>query len=155
MIEYPGLYWLIIGVTLGMLELGVPGLVLFFFAVGALITALVTTFFPQMAIVWQLLIFILTSLAFLALLRGVLMRRFFAPSEIDADSMDGGEDVVHAKPGDHATVTLAINPPATGQIKYGGTFWGATASVPVEAGSVVSIVRQKNLIMEVEPLQKS
>ncbi|MCK9175371.1 MAG: NfeD family protein [Desulforhopalus sp.] len=154
MIDYPGLYWLIIGVTLGVLELAVPGLVLFFFAVGALITALITAFFPQLAIVWQLLTFILTSLAFLALLRGVLMRRFLAPSEVDIDSMDDG-DVVYAKPGDHATVTLAINPPAIGQIKYGGTFWSATASVPVEAGNVVSIVRQKNLVMEVETLQKS
>ena len=38
---HPALYWLIIGVILFVLELVLPGFVLFFFAMGAILTALI------------------------------------------------------------------------------------------------------------------
>ncbi len=53
-LEHSGLYWLIIGVALALLELVVPGVVLVFFGFGALVVAVVATFFPQLAIFWQL-----------------------------------------------------------------------------------------------------
>ncbi len=148
-LEHSGLYWLIIGVALALLELVVPGVVLVFFGFGALVVAVVATFFPQLAIFWQLLLFLLSSLLSLVLLRGVVLRRFLAPPEEDSVGVEG-EDIAHASPGDRATVTVAITPPAAGQVKYAGTFWSAVAAEPLEAGEVVSIVRQENLMMRVE-----
>ena len=53
----PALYWLIIGVMLFFLEMALPGFILFFFGLGAMITALVAWVLP-IAISWQLALFI-------------------------------------------------------------------------------------------------
>ncbi|BCL63027.1 hypothetical protein DGMP_37200 [Desulfomarina profundi] len=74
-IPFP-LFWLIMGVMLLFLEMALPGFVLFFFGLGALITSLVTYLFP-INISWQLALFIAASLASLFSLRNVIQRRFF------------------------------------------------------------------------------
>ena len=45
-----------------------------------------------------------------------------------------------------------IVPPATGTIKYAGSFWQATAEVPLSKGTIVRIVEKTNLTVKVAPV---
>ncbi len=143
----PALYWLIIGVMLLLLELALPGFVLFFFAAGALLTALVAWLAPTTSIAWQLGLFIATSLAALFTLRGFLRQRFFA----SAPAEDGEDvDTPLAVPGERGVVCATIAPPAEGRIRYAGSSWRATADERIEEGEIIAIVRQDGLLIHVE-----
>jgi inner membrane protein len=143
----PALYWLIIGVMLFVLELVLPGFVLFFFAAGAMLTALVAWLAPTTSIAMQLGLFIVASLGTLLSLRGLIQKRFFA----SVPSTEG-EDVDRqmAVPGDRGVVCNTIVPPAEGRIKYSGSSWRATADERIEEGEIIAVVRQKGLVIHVE-----
>ncbi len=143
---HPALYWLIIGVLLFFLELALPGFILFFFALGALATALVAWLTP-ISIAWQLAIFMIGSLLSLLALRNLIQRRLFSapPAGEVAD-----EDVATAVAGDRGVVSQAIHPPAEGRIRYAGSSWRATAGEPIEEGEIIAVVSQKGLVIEVE-----
>lgn len=144
----PALYWLIIGVMLFFLEMAVPGFVLFFFALGALVTALVAWLTP-VSVAWQLALFISASLVSLLSLRGVIQKKFLS-STSDAEDEEIDEDVFLAVAGERGVVSMTINPPAEGQIKYSGTFWKATADEQIEEGEIISVVKQEGLVIHVE-----
>jgi membrane protein implicated in regulation of membrane protease activity len=142
----PALYWLIIGVMLFFLELAMPGFILFFFALGALVTALVAWLSP-ISLVWQLGLFIAASLVSLLSLRNIIQKKLIAPA---SDAGDEDEDVLLAVSGENGVVSMTIAPPAEGRIKYAGTSWRAMADEKIEEGEIVTIVRQKGLIIHVE-----
>lgn len=142
----PALYWLIIGVMLFFLQLAVPGFVLCFFGFGALMTAFVAWLSP-VNLVWQLVLFISTSLVPLLSLKNLIQNKYFSStSEEEGEE----EDVPFAVSGEKGVVSLTITPPAEGQIKYSGTFWRASADEKIEEGEIISIVCQKGLVMHVE-----
>jgi membrane protein implicated in regulation of membrane protease activity len=140
---HPALLWLIIGVMLFLLELALPGFILFFFAIGSLLTALATWLFP-IDLAWQLALFIVASLLSLLSLRKLVQRRLLDP-ETDDD-----KDDPRAQPGDRGVVCAAIAPPAEGRIKYSGSFWRATADENIADGEIISVVHQDGLIIHVE-----
>jgi membrane protein implicated in regulation of membrane protease activity len=142
----PALYWLIIGVMLFFLELAVPGFILFFFAVGALVTALAAWLSP-ISLAWQLALFITASLVSLLSLRNLLQQRLNAPISAGEEE---DQDVKLAVAGEKGVVSMAITPPAEGRIKYSGTSWRAIADEKIEEGEIVAIVRQKGLVIHVE-----
>ena len=146
----PALYWLMIGVMLLFLELALPGFILFFFGLAALITALVAWLTP-IAIAWQLGLFIVSSLVTTFTLRNVIQRRFL-DSPKGEEGEDPDEDVILAVPGDRAVVGVSIKPPSEGRINYSGTSWRATADEMIEEGEIVAVVRQENLVIHVEKI---
>ncbi|BHH85008.1 hypothetical protein LA52FAK_32970 [Desulforhopalus sp. 52FAK] len=146
----PALYWLIIGVMLLFLEMALPGFILFFFGLAALITALVAWLTP-IAIAWQLGLFIVASVVSLLTLRDMIQRRFFNTKDED-NSEELDEDVVLAVPGDRAVIAVEIVPPAEGRINYSGTSWRATADEQIDEGEIVAVVRQDNLVIHVEKI---
>ena len=87
-----------------------------------------------------------SSLLALALLRSTL-KKVFLGRKTDVDAMDG--DVSGTAVGE---VIEAIAPPATGKVKYGGSFWLATADQPIAVGTVVRILKKENLIVNVKPV---
>jgi len=143
---HPALYWLIIGVMLFFLEMAVPGFILFFFGLGALVTA-VAAWLAPISIAWQLVLFICTSLLFLFGLRKSIQNKFFAPTAKDGEA---DEDVMRAVPGDKGVVSMTIAPPAEGRIKYSGTSWRACADEKIDEGEIVTIIRQEDLVIHVE-----
>ncbi|MGW8194544.1 MAG: NfeD family protein [Desulforhopalus sp.] len=143
----PALYWLITGVMLFFLGLAMPGVVLLFFAVGALLTALFSWLTP-LDVVWQLAIFILVSLGSLFGLRSIIEMNFFDKTVDDKL----GNDSVSVVPGDQGIVSTAIHPPGEGRIKYSGTYWRATADEKIDEGEIIAVVRQKDLVIHVKKI---
>ena len=142
-ITYPGLMWLTIGATFFVLEMAVPGFILFFFGLAAWLTALGCYFFPW-SVNTQLAVFLVLSLVCLFSLRGIVKKVFIG------DKKDEGDDTILAHGGQKCVVTAGIKPPAEGQVKFAGTFWRAEASEEIEEGEIVEIVEQNNLLVTVK-----
>lgn len=142
----PWLIWSLIGLGLLLLELAVPGFVLFFFGIGALCAALASLLFA-VSLNGQLLVFIVSSILSLLLLRRFVKRAFTGDRENSAMDQSLGAR------GERVVVEKAIVPPAEGKVRYSGTTWRARASEPIEAGKVVEVVEQDGLVMVVKPLE--
>lgn len=143
---HPALYWLIIGVMLFFLELALPGFVLFFFALGALGTALTAYLFP-IGLAWQLALFMVASLLALFFLREVIQKRFFTAA---AKGKKADVDQALVAAGERGVVSMTIVPPAEGRIKCSGSTWRATADERIEDGEIIAVVRQEGLVIHVE-----
>ncbi len=144
-LTFASLLWLMVGVMLFILELMLPGFVLFFFGLGAWITAIASWLWP-IELSGQLAIFITSSLLSLVALRGGISRIFLG-KRTDSDI-----DTPLAREGEVAKVLVTIAPPAEGKIRYSGSSWRATAGERIEAGEMVAIVRQEGLIMQVRKI---
>ncbi|MFO8241479.1 MAG: NfeD family protein [Dissulfuribacterales bacterium] len=129
------LIWFILGVIVAFLELYLPGLILLFFAIGCLSTAavlLVLDIDPAQ----QVLIFLITSVTSLLLLRKWMMRTFKGASSASNDG-----DFDDFPYGVHVQVLQKISPQKAGRIQYRGTAWDAVADESIEPGETVEIVR--------------
>jgi len=141
----PILAWFLVGIAFFVFELALPGFIIFFFGIGAWCTAL-AVYLTGLPLSGQLLVFIITSLITLFLLRKYIQTIFIGTSQPDDPS-------VKAQPvADTGVVTDAIIPPAKGRVKFGGSYWKAEADMPIEAGTAVKIIEQKNLEVRVRPL---
>ena len=144
----PALYWLIIGVMLLFLEMAVPGFILCFFGLGALVTAL-AAWLTSIGIAWQLALFIAASLVPLISLRNIIQRKIAVPAPAGEEADD---DVMPVVAGEKGVVSMTIAPPSEGRVKYSGTTWRAIADERIEEGEIVTIVRRKGLIIQVEKI---
>lgn len=142
----PSLFWFVGGIVLFLLEMFVPGFVLFFFGTGACLTALVTLLF-DLTLNGQILVFIFASLLSLVLLRRYVKDTFIG------DSVASGKDSALAAHGTRVEVIDEIVPPAEGKVKYSGSTWRARATEKIEAGEIVQIIEQDGLIMTVKKLE--
>jgi membrane protein implicated in regulation of membrane protease activity len=138
----PVLAWFLLGILLFALELALPGMIVFFFGVGAWCAALAVFLLP-LSLAGQLLVFLVTSLVALVLLRATV-KKVFLGGKLEVDAM---EQTIPA--GATGEVIEDIVPPAAGKIKYGGSFWRATADRPIPRGTVVAIVEKNNLSIRV------
>jgi len=142
----PVLAWFLVGIACYVIELALPGFIIFFFGIGAWCVALVLAL-SDVSLSQQLIIFIVCSLVTLALLRSRLRSVFSGGALEQDDSVN--VDSAQAT----GTVTEAIVPPAMGQVKYGGTYWRAAADDEIAQDTVVEIVEKKDLIVKVRALE--
>ncbi|UCG28603.1 MAG: NfeD family protein [Bacteroidales bacterium] len=138
--------WFLIGLVFLLLELIVPGLVIVFFGVGAWITALSCVFF-DIDINIQILIFTVSSVLSLALLRNYLKRRFFKEDTNQEGSLD--EEFI----GKTAIVKTPIKPGIQGKVSFKGTQWEAESDQSIDEGTRVRITGKDSIILKVEPLK--
>ena len=143
----PSLFWFITGIMLFFMELAVPGFILFFFGVGAWLTALLCLTL-DLSLGSQILIFTVASVISLVALRGLVSRSF------GGDSVKQGDDSALAKEGDLVEVVGDIVPPSEGKVKYGGTTWRARSATEIKTGEMAMIVKQDTLVLEVTRLEK-
>lgn len=138
------LIWFLIGLVLIILELFVPGLVLIFFGVGAWITAGVCLF-TDIGINTQLFVFLINSLASLALLRKALKKRYMDRKSPDGELEDEyiGQEAV-------AITTFGIG--EVGKVTFKGTNWEAISQQAVTTGQRLRITGYKSIRLFVEPL---
>lgn len=144
----PILAWFLVGIAFFAFELAVPGFIIFFFGIGAWCTALAVYLF-EMKTSAQLAVFLVTSLVTLFLLRKYIQAVFIGSAQKDDPSVKA-EPVART-----GVVTEDIVPPGQGRVKFGGSFWKASAEEPIRSGTAVKIVKQDNLEVIVRPLSST
>lgn len=127
------LIWLVVGASLIIAELMIPGFVVIFFGIGAIIAG-ATAYFGS-TISMQLMVFGISSLALLLLLRRTMAATFSGTSSEDDEETEKAL-------GTSVEVVEPIDPPHPGRIKYLGSFWFAHCEEPVEAGTIVRIIKR-------------
>jgi inner membrane protein len=115
------LIWLGAGLVLALLELAVPGMILIFFSLGCLLSALAAYFFSD-ALTMQVVVFCVASVVSLLVLRRSFMGWFQGQV---SDVMEDGYE--HTPQGVVAEVSRDFSEDGFGQIKYRGSFWKAVS----------------------------
>ena len=134
--------WLCAAALLLAAEVLTPGgVIMIFFAFGALAMAGIARCVPGLAVAWQLLLFSGLSVASLATLRPVLMRRLGARRTAYS---------VFDLKGKTAVVVARIVPPESGRIELDGSEWKAVANQPLDPGTVVTVVGHENVTLTVQ-----
>ena len=114
----PEIFWFVIGLGLFLLELVIPGFVIFFFGVGAWVTALVCLILNPGTNV-QIIIFAVTSVLSLVALRKMIQKKFFYSKN------NLSEDVEDEFTGKEALTTSPVGPGKKGKVEFKGTTWTA------------------------------
>lgn len=144
----PEYMWAVIGIFLLMMELFIPGLIVFFFGVGALLVAVVCVF-AEININVQILLFLISSVVFLLMLRSWLKGVFSGFIKGRPDMSLNPPDFI----GERVTVLQTITPVMPGTVEMHGTQWKARADVEISAGAVVEIIGNENLTLVVKPVK--
>ena len=144
----PEFIWCVIGIALLVTEFAMPGFVIFFFGVGALFVALLCFFTDAISINMQLIIFLVSSIIFLIVLRKwftTIFKGFFSSK----DKMPLNKE---SYIGEKATVTEKITPLKKGKIEFHGSMWNAESNEEISKDTPVVIIEQNNLTFKVKPL---
>ncbi len=138
----PPVIWFLIGLVLLLLELAIPGLIIFFFGIGAWIVALCLLIF-DMGLTAQLLVFGITSILGLLLLRNILRKKFFKEVESNEGSLE--EEFI----GKIGTAETNLVAGKSGKITFKGTQWNAIADVDIKKGAQVKIIGKESITLKV------
>ena len=139
----PELLWFLIGLVLFVLELLVPGFVIFFFGIGAWTTAL-TCLIAHPGTNLQIIIFAVISVITLIAFRRMLQKKFFGTS-------DRTESVEDEFTGREAIALSDFGPKKKGKVEFKGTSWNAESDSEIREGQPVIIVEKSNFNLFVEP----
>ena len=138
--------WFIIGFICFLLEFVLPGLILFFFAVGAWIVALLSLFI-DMSINTQLIIFLASSTLTILLFRKWAKKIIW----IKKHSTEL-EDEFLGKTGKAETF---IGPGQNGKVDFKGTNWDARSEDIIEKGENVTIIGNDSILLIVKSTKPS
>ena len=141
----PELAWFIVGLVFFLAEFAIPGLVIFFFGLGAWVVALVCLV-NNISLNMQLGLFLLTSVVALAIFRKKLKSLFFS----EKAGFENLEDTIDGYKGQKVKVVEAIKPGMKGKVEVFGTNWDAEADVAIPEGTIVEIVDKKNITLKVK-----
>lgn len=144
----PIIIWSFIGIILLFVEFFAPGFVIFFFGLGGLAVSLACYLYPNLSINYQLILFIISSLIMLVILRR-WFKKIFSGFFSKKDEMPKNID---SNIGETAIVTEKITPNSKGKIEFHGTNWSAISDVEIPKGATVVITKQNNLTFEVKEL---
>lgn len=138
----PPVIWFLIGLVLLLLELAIPGLIIFFFGIGAWIVAICLLVF-DMSLTIQLMVFVATSILSLLLMRKILRKKFFK----EDDSIEGSlEEEFIGKTGIAETKLVTGKP---GKITFKGTLWNAISDTDIEKGAQVKVTGKESITLKV------
>jgi membrane protein implicated in regulation of membrane protease activity len=141
----PELIWFLIGVVLLVMEFALPGLIVFFFGIGAFVVAAICLF-TNISINAQLIIFIVSSVLSLVFLRKWLKGIFIGHTSSKQELTEDLKDFV----GQRAVVKDKITPKMAGKVELHGTNWQATADEEIAEGAAVEVVGKDNLTLKVK-----
>lgn len=138
--------WTIIGFILFLLEFVLPGLILFFFALGAWIVAILCLFL-NLSVNMQLIIFLISSVVTVLLLRKWL-------SKILSERKHRSELLEDEFLGKTAKAETAISPSENGKVEFKGTSWQAASEDEIEKGENVLIIGNESILLHVKSMKK-
>ena len=143
----PELIWFLVGLALLILEFALPGLIVFFFGLGAWIVAIVCLL-TDISLNAQLLVFIVSSVLSLLLLRKWLKGLFKGFIVSRQKTSENIEEFI----GKRAVVKEKITPQIHGKVEFHGTNWAAEADEEIAEGTMVKIIGKDNITLKVKPL---
>jgi membrane protein implicated in regulation of membrane protease activity len=138
------LFWFIVGLGLFLLEFVIPGFFIFFFGLGAWITALVCLISNPGTNI-QIVIFAITSVLLLIVLRRIIQKKFLNSKGSQS------EDVEDEFTGKEALATTDFGGIKTGKVEFKGTTWTAESISEIKEGQRVIIIEKENFKLIVEP----
>ncbi len=139
--------WIYVGCALMLMELMVPGFVVFFFGLSAATVGLCRFMFGEgFSGTWQLAAFSAFAVFYILVLRRYLKAVFSGRSE--TSKTDFSNDLA----GRTGTIVQAIEPPHAGRALIGDAEWTAVADRPVAAGREVKVISQNNITLKVEEI---
>jgi inner membrane protein len=140
----PELFWFILGLGLFLMELIVPGFFIFFFGLGAWVTALICLI-GHPGINLQIVIFAVISVVSLIVLRRIIQKKFFySKSRLS-------EDVEDEFTGKEALATADFGGINKGKVEFKGTTWSAESVSEIHEGQRVIIIKKDSFKLIVEP----
>jgi inner membrane protein len=140
----PELFWFILGLGLFLMELVIPGFFIFFFGLGAWITALICLL-ADPSVNLQIIIFAITSLLSLIGLRSIIQKKFFYNRGNKSDEV---EDEFTGK---EALAVSDFGGIQTGKVEFKGTTWTAESTSEIIKGQRVLIIQKESFKLIVEP----
>jgi inner membrane protein len=143
----PALFWFLIGLLLLFWEFAMPGLVIFFFGVGAIMVSIVSIF-TDYSLNIQLILFLIFSLTLLLSLRRWMHRIFHGYVQGRNDPDQNIDTFI----GEHATVIEEIQPKKLGKVEFHGSTWKAEADEKITAGTRVTVVSKDTLTLKVKSI---
>lgn len=143
-------FWLSLGLILAVSEFVVPGFVIIFFGVGAVVTGIVKLLWSGLPDSLALLCFALLSLGSLLLFRK-FFRKSFAGGKLvrDGGAEDGG-DIDETCVGRKVSVVEAIAPGKAGKVELNGANWNAESEEALAAGANAVVTKRRGLTLIVK-----
>lgn len=134
--------WIVLGLILAALEMVVPGLVIIWFGIGALVTGIIAIFIRSPYIQYGIFLVVSGLGVFLAQWIGKKITKP-EPEPVGALRLTGVVGVV----------VKEIKPPDLGRVKVSGEEWLAEAKLPVGVGAKVKVLRVDGTHLIVEPIE--
>jgi len=145
---FSALFWLILGVALMLLEMALPGFIIFFFGLGALtVSGAVLLGLEDVNI--QMLIFIFVSLLTLIIFRKKGKKYFEGKVSGKNQTYESIENIIGQKV---KAVTDIIPGEIDGKVEFHGTHWNAISDERIEKDSVLVIESRENLTLKVKKI---
>lgn len=142
----PQILWIVAGIVMLILEFIIPGLIIFFFGAGAILTGILCMAF-DIPVGLQFLIFGVSSVVSLILLRNKFSGVFHGKVNIK-NTEDDFDEVIGIK----CKVTEKITPNELGKVEFRGTLWKAMADEEIEPGTMVEIIEKENITLKVKKI---
>ncbi|HNW45746.1 MAG TPA: NfeD family protein [Elusimicrobiales bacterium] len=138
--------WIILGIVIMGMELFLPGFILCFFGLGAVLTGLLVIFLP-LGINTQLILFGILSIVLLVSFRRYAQGYF--TGRVSNPNPTGAAMESHV--GETAVVTEDIIPDSPrGKVEFHGTAWNADADTEIKKGTKVTILQRHDLTFKVK-----
>ena len=138
------LFWFLLGLFLLLLELVLPGFVVIFFGLGAWLTALLCLV-ANPGLDLQIIVFTVTSLLSLILLRRMLKNRFFSGETESPATLE--EEFINKV----AVALTDIKKGDTGKVEFKGSTWNASSEEDISRGDKVVVIGKESISLIVKP----
>ena len=144
--EFEWWHWIVLGIALVIAELVVPAFFVIWFGFGALLVGLSLVLLPGLGVTWQVLLWILASLAMV-----LLWFRVFKRSDYKTRIGQSDGDTI----GEIGLLTKAAAPFERGKVRFqkpllGSEEWECVVDEPVAAGERVRVVAVEGSFLKVE-----
>lgn len=144
----PVTIWLIVGIVLALAEMIIPGLIIGFFSLGAIVTTLTTLVGLTRGFSSQMIVFLSTSIVFLILFHKVWKKKIKLDKAYDTTNFN-------IQLGKIVPVIEFIDPEnGGGKVRYQGAIWSASATEKIAPGESVKVRGCENLTLTVEVISK-
>lgn len=140
--------WFLVGLVILLMELALPGLILFFFGIGAWIVSIFLLIDPNISFLWQMIIFLVLSVSSLVLLRKYFTKLFKGKVRLNENKSELDDEII----GKRAKVVQRIASQKIGRVEFKGTNWLAESDEVLEKDDDVIIESKINLTLKVKKI---